>query len=69
MRHNTSYLYMQLRSIFFRIAYERDEGTIEIHHCEGEQSKERFPLYQREKVRHPRISAKCGLGQNQIQLA
>ena len=66
MRHNTSYLCMQVQSIFFRIAPERDEGTIEIHHREGEQSKEGFLVNQRENVRQPRISAKFGLGQNEI---
>ena len=40
LRHNTSYLYMQVRSLFLRLAPERDEGTIEIHRREGKQSKE-----------------------------
>src|SRR5262249_18389453 len=66
LRHNTSYLCMQVQSIFFRIAPERDEGTIEIHHCEGEQSKEGFLLDQGENVRHPRIRAEFGLGQNEV---
>src|SRR5262249_11522235 len=63
LRHNTSYLCMQVQSIFFRIAPERDEGTIEIHRREGEQAKEGFLVDQGENMRHPRIRAKFGLGQ------
>jgi len=37
---------MQWHSIFFRIAPERGEGAIEIHHRAGEQAKEGFPLDQ-----------------------
>ena len=58
---------MQVRSLFFIPAPERDEGTMEIHCCEGEQSKQSFLFDQRENVRHPRIRAQVGLGQNEIQ--
>jgi hypothetical protein len=60
---------MQLQSIFFILAPERDEGTIEIHHREGEQSKEGFLLDHGENVRHPRIRAERRLGQNEIHLS
>jgi hypothetical protein len=60
---------MKLSSIFFVIASEYSEGTIEIHRREGEQSQEGFPFNQHENVRHPRIRAKDGLGQNQIYLS
>jgi hypothetical protein len=60
---------MQMRSIFFILSPERDEGTIEIHRREGEQAKEDFLFHQREDVRHPSIGAECGLGQNQIQVS
>jgi hypothetical protein len=40
MCHDASYLGMQLRSIFLILSPERDEGTIEIHHREGEQAQE-----------------------------
>jgi hypothetical protein len=69
MCHDASYLGMQLRSIFFILAPERDEGTIEIHHREGEQSQQGFLVDQREKVRYPRIRAKYGLCQNEICLS
>jgi hypothetical protein len=69
LRHNASYLCMQVQSIFFRIAPARDEGAIEIHHREGKQSQEDFLLDQRENVCYPRIRAKYGLGQNQIHLS
>jgi hypothetical protein len=58
---------MQVRRLFLRLAPERDEGTIEIHRCEGEQSKEGFRLDHRENVRHPRIRAQVGLSENEIQ--
>jgi hypothetical protein len=64
MRHNASYLYMEVRRLFFIPAPERNEGTIEIHHREGEQSKEGFLVDQRENVCHPRLRAQLGLGQN-----
>ena len=38
-------------------------------HIEGEQSEEGFLLDQGENVRHPRIRAKSGLGQNEICLS
>jgi hypothetical protein len=60
---------MQVQSLFFRIAPERDEGTIKIHRREGEQFQQGFLVDQREKVRHPRIRAGFGLGQNQIHMA
>jgi hypothetical protein len=47
-------------------APERDQGTIEIHRREIEQSKEGFLFDQRENMRHPTIRAAGGLGQNQI---
>ena len=68
MYHNTSYLGMQWHSIFFRIAPERGEGTIEIHHRAGEQAKEDCLVDQGENVRHPMIRAERGLGQNQIDM-
>src|SRR4029453_11278126 len=68
LRHNTSYLCMQLQSIFFMGASERSEGTIEIHRREGEQAKEDFLADQRENVRHPCIKTQFGLGQNGIQV-
>ena len=58
---------MQVRRLFLRLAPERDEGAIEIHHREGEQAKEGFRVDQRENVRHPIIRAQVGLGQNEIQ--
>ena len=58
---------MELSSLFFILAPERDEGTIVIHHREGEQAQEDFLFDQREHVRHPRIRAQDGLGQDQIQ--
>ena len=58
-----------MRSLFFILAPKRDEGPIEIHRREGEQSQQGFLLDQREKVRHPNIRAEFGLGQNQIHLA
>ena len=60
---------MQVCRLFFRIAPERDEGTIKIHYREGEQSEEGFLLDHRKKVRPPRIRAKLGLGQHQIHLS
>jgi IS1 family transposase len=36
LRHNTSYLGMEVRRFFLRVAPEHDEGTIEIHRCDGE---------------------------------
>ena len=60
---------MQVRRLFFRLAPERDEGTIEIHRREGEQAKEDFLFNQRKYVCHPRIRAQFGLGQNQIDMA
>ena len=69
LRHNTSNLGMQVNSLFHILTPERGEGTIEIHRREGEQSKEGFLVDQREKVRHPRIRAEGGLGQNQIDMA
>jgi hypothetical protein len=69
LRHNTSYLCMQVQSIFFRIAPERDEGTIEIHRREGKQSQQGFLVDHREKVRHPRPRAEGGLSQNEIQVS
>ena len=69
LRHNTSYLGMESSSIFFRIAPERGEGTIEIHHREGKQSKEGFLVDHRKNVRHPIIRAEYGLGQDQIDMA
>ena len=68
-RHNISYLCMQLQSIFFMGASERDEGTIEIHRREGEQSQEGSLFDHWENLRHPIIRAACGLGQNQIDMA
>src|SRR5215813_2679813 len=67
LRHHASELGMQVCRLFLRLAPERDEGTIEIHRCEGEQSKQSFLFDQRENVRHPRIRAQVGLGQNEIQ--
>ena len=67
LRHNASKLGMQVRSFIFILAPERDEGTIEIHRREGEQSQQGFLVDQRENLRHPRIRAQIGLGQNQIQ--
>ena len=60
---------MEVRPLCFIPASEHDEGTIEIHHREGEQAKEDFLFEKRENVRHPRIRAKVGLGQNQIDMA
>jgi hypothetical protein len=60
---------MQACRLFFRVAPEHGEGAVEIHDCEGEQSKEDFLVDQREYLRHPRIRAECGLGQNQIDMA
>ena len=60
---------MQWHSSFFRIAPEHGEGTIEIHHREGEQAKEDFLVDQRENLCHPIISAEFGTGQNEIQVA
>jgi hypothetical protein len=42
LRHNASKLGMQVRRLFLIRAPERDEGTIEIHRREGEQSQEGF---------------------------
>src|SRR5215471_19482215 len=42
LRHNTSYLGMQVCRLFLMLAPERDEGAIEIHRREGEQSEEGF---------------------------
>src|SRR5262249_34337633 len=64
LRHNTSYLGMELSSIFYIPAPERDQGTIVIHHREGEQSQQSFLFEQRENLSHPRIGAEYGLGQN-----
>jgi len=58
---------MQVRSLCFILAPERDEGTIKIHRREGEQSQQGCLVDQGENVRRPRIGAACGLGQNQIQ--
>src|SRR5262249_447766 len=66
LRHNGSYLCMQVRRLFFLLAPERDEGTIEIHRRNREQAKEGFLVDQGENVRHPIIRAEGGLGQNQI---
>ena len=60
---------MQVRCLFLTPAHACDEGAIEIHHCQGEQAKEDLLVDQREHVRHPRISAEFGLGQNEIQVA
>ena len=60
---------MEVRRLFFMLAPERDEGTIEIHHRESEQSKQGFLVDQRENVCHPIIRVECGLGQNQIHLS
>ena len=37
---------MQVRRLFFIVAYERGEGTIEIHRREGEQSHQDFLMDQ-----------------------
>ena len=55
LRHNRSYLGMELSSIFCILAPKCGERTIEIHRREGEQSKEDFLVNQREKVRYPII--------------
>ena len=60
---------MQVRCLFFILAPKRDEETIEIHRREAEQSKEGFLVDHRENVRHPRVRAECGLGQNQIHVS
>jgi hypothetical protein len=60
---------MQVCRLFFSLAPERDEGTIEIHRREGEQAKEDFLFDQRENLRHPRISTEFGIGQNEIHLS
>jgi hypothetical protein len=59
---------MQVQSIFFILSPERDEGTIEIHRREGEQSKEGFLVDQCENVRYPIIRTEFGLGQNEIKV-
>jgi hypothetical protein len=66
LHHNISYLGMYVRRLFLILAPKRDEGTIEIHRREGKQSQEGFLFDQRENLRHPRIRAQVGLGQNQI---
>ena len=48
---------MQVHSLFLILAPERDEGAIEIHRREGEQSKEDFLVEQRENVCHPIIGS------------
>ena len=60
---------MQVCRLCFILAPERDEGTIEIHRREGEQAKEGFLFDQRENLRHPRIRAEYGLGQNEIHVS
>src|SRR6516162_6535986 len=69
LHHDTSYLGVQMRRIFLVLAHERCEGTIEIHRPEGEQSQEGFLFDHQENLRHPRIRAKLGLGQNEIHLS
>src|SRR4029450_2277696 len=66
LRHNASKLGMQVCRLFLILAPERDEGTIEIHHREGEYSKEDFLVNQGKNVRQPRLRAQVGLRQKQI---
>jgi hypothetical protein len=58
---------MELSSLFFVLATERDEGAIKIHRREGEQAKEGFLVDQSKNVCHPRLRAQVGLSESQIQ--
>jgi hypothetical protein len=69
LRHNASKLGMQVRRLFFMGASERSEGTIVIHRREGQQSKQGCLLDQGENLRHSRLRAEFGLGQDQIDMA